>query len=146
LLKLPESAQKCSLPFSQKTMIPQDLKYTKEHEWVTVKGDEAVVGLTDYAQSSLGDVIFVKLPETGKDVKQSQEVGCAESIKAVSNIYSPLSGKVTEVNKELEGSPELMNKSCYEQGWIYKLNGFVGAELDKLMSAREYEEYIKSLE
>lgn len=126
-------------------MIPEELKYTKEHEWVRIEGDRATVGISDYAQKTLGDITFVKLPEAGRKVKQFQEIACLESVKAVSSIYSPLSGQITEVNSALEKSPELLNKACYVEGWIYKLTGLDNSELKNLLSAAEYEEYLETL-
>lgn len=123
--------------------MPKELKYTKEHEWVRIEGNEAVVGVSDYAQSSLGDVTFVKLPEVGKEVKQFEEIGFLESVKAVSSLYSPLSGRIIQVNTALEESPDLINKSCYGDGWIYQITGFDNSEVNKLLSADEYEEYLR---
>lgn len=126
-------------------MIPENLKFTKEHEWVRIEGNIAVVGITDYAQSSLGDITFVKLPKQGEKIKQFQEVGCIESIKAVSSIYSPLSGIVVQINTELEQKPELVNQSCYSDGWLFKISDFDTSELNSLMGAEEYRQYLETL-
>ena len=123
--------------------VPKELKYTEKHEWVLVKGNEATVGITDYAQHSLGDITFVQLPEKGKAVKQSGELGVVESVKAASDIYSPVSGTVKEVNSKLESSPETINKDAFGAGWICKLDGVNQAELDNLLSPEKYEELIK---
>ncbi|MDD5686729.1 MAG: glycine cleavage system protein GcvH [Elusimicrobia bacterium] len=126
-------------------MVPAELKYTKEHEWVKLEGNKATVGITDFAQDALGDITFIKLPNLGDSITQFQEVGCLESIKSVSNIYSPLSGKVSDINKTLESAPEKINKSAYSEGWIYKLQDIKQAEFDKLLSSKEYEEFLKTL-
>jgi len=124
---------------------PKELKYTEKHEWVLVKGNEATIGITDYAQHSLGDITFVQLPEAGKTIKQFGELGVVESVKAASDIYSPLSGTVKEINSKLESAPETINKDAFGAGWICKLNGINPAELNKLLSPEKYEELIKSL-
>jgi glycine cleavage system H protein len=134
--------------------IPEDLYYSREHEWVKREGDLARVGITDYAQSKLGDVVYIELPEVGKRVKQTaepkvkeMELAAAESIKAVSTVYSPLSGTVREVNEALRDQPELLNTSPYGEGWICVIESeTLEADLQNLMSAKAYEEYIKSLE
>lgn len=126
-------------------MILERFKFTKEHEWVAIEGNIAIVGITDFAQGSLGDITFVKLPEPGKKLKQFQECSTIESIKAVSDIYSPLSGTVLEVNKTLEQKPELINKSCYEEGWLFKLIEFDVSELDNLMTFEQYKNYLETL-
>lgn len=132
--------------------VPEGFYYSKEHEWVKVEDKLARVGVTDYAQDQLGDVVYVELPEVGKEVKQmtdektkEMELGAVESIKAVSAVYSPLSGKINEVNKELEDHPELVNSSPYEQGWICILEpSDPGAELKALMDAKAYTKFIES--
>ena len=126
------------------TNIPAELKYTKEHEWVKVQGDTALVGITDHAQHELGDVVFVEMPAVGKEVKQEKEFGVVESVKTVSNLYSPLSGKVKEVNKTLEAKPETINSDPYGEGWIIKVEGISGSELDNLLSAEQYKELIEA--
>jgi glycine cleavage system H protein len=124
--------------------IPADLKYTKEHEWVKIQGDTALVGITDHAQHELGDVVFVEMPALGKEVKQEKEFGVVESVKTVSNLYSPLSGKVKEINKNLEAKPETINSDPYGEGWIIKLESISGAELENLLSAEQYKELIEA--
>jgi glycine cleavage system H protein len=101
--------------------IPADLLYTKDHEWVRVEGDTAVVGITEFAQGELGDVVFVQLPDVGKVVKQGDSVGTIEAVKAVSDIYSPISGTVTAVNTTLADAPETINKDAFGNGWIVKI-------------------------
>ncbi len=133
--------------------VREGLYYSREHEWVKVEGDAARVGVTDYAQSKLGDVVYVELPEAGKQVKQvaepkgrEMELGAVESIKAVSAVYSPLSGEVKEVNAALQERPELVNTSPYEEGWICKMApSNLQAELKGLMDAKAYSEYVKKL-
>ena len=127
-------------------MIPQDLKYTKEHEWVRIDGDKAIIGITDHAQSALGDITFIELPEKGKDIKQSEGISTLESVKAASDIYAPLSGTIEEVNESLESSPEIINSSPYEDGWICKINMANVSEQDKLMDAGMYEQFLKESE
>jgi glycine cleavage system H protein len=127
-------------------MIPQDLKYTKEHEWVRIEGDKAVFGITDHAQSALGDITFVELPEKGKVIKQSQSMSTVESVKAASDVYAPLSGTVEEANESLRDTPEIINSSPYENGWICRINVADAAEKNALMSADEYEQYLKESE
>ncbi len=124
-------------------MIPGELKYTKEHEWVRLEENEVVIGITDHAQSQLGDITFVELPDAGKDVKQSDSLATVESVKAASDIYAPLSGKVTEVNSGLEDTPELINQSPYGDGWVCRVKVEDKAELNDLMDAAEYEAFIK---
>ena len=134
--------------------VPEGLYYSREHEWVKLEGKLARVGITDYAQRKLGDVVYVELPEVGKQVKQvaepkkkEMELGAAESIKAVSAIYSPLSGVVKEVNTSLRDRPELVNTSPYEEGWICVLEpSALQEELKNLMDSKAYTEYLKGLE
>ena len=133
--------------------VPEGLHYSREHEWVKLEGKLARVGITDYAQSKLGDVVYVELPEIGKQVKQvteqktkEMEIGAVESIKAVSAIYSPLSGAVKEINAALQERPELINTSPYNEGWICVLEpSALEAELKQLMDAKGYAEYVKKL-
>jgi len=121
---------------------PEDLKYTKEHEWVLVEGSVATVGITDYAQDQLGDIVFVELPAVGDKVSKEDAFGVVESVKAVSDIYAPVSGKVTEVNDDLVENPEMLNEDAYGDGWIIKIELNDPEELQDLMSATEYEEYV----
>ena len=124
-------------------MIPQELKYTKDHEWVRIEGEEAVIGITDHAQSELGDITFVELPQVGKEIDQSASVATIESVKAASDIFAPLSGRVIAVNEALEGSPETINQSPYETGWIYRISVTSPTETDSLMDANAYEKYLE---
>lgn len=133
--------------------VPEGLYYSREHEWVKLEGKLARVGVTDYAQSKLGDIVYVELPEAGKQVKQAaepkgkeMELGAVESIKAVSAVYSPLSGAVKEINAVLQERPELINTSPYNEGWICVLEpSALEAELKQLMDAQAYAEYLKKL-
>ncbi|OGS21038.1 MAG: glycine cleavage system protein H [Elusimicrobia bacterium RIFOXYA2_FULL_39_19] len=127
-------------------MIPKELKYTEKHEWVLVKDKTATVGITDYAQKSLGDITYVQLPEAGKALKQFGEMGVVESVKAASDIYSPVSGTVKEANSALSDAPEAINKDAYGAGWICKLENVNEADLGNLLSAEKYEELVKKLE
>ena len=121
---------------------PADLKYTKEHEWIRVEGDTGVVGITDYAQGELSDVVFVELPKKGKHLKQGDAFGTVEAVKAVSDLYSPLSGEVTEVNPALEATPELVNKEPYKGGWMIKVKMADKSDLNNLLDAKKYRELI----
>ncbi len=122
--------------------LPENLKYSKEHEWVRMEGDVAVIGITDFAQSELGDIVFVQLPNVGDNVNKGDSVAVVESVKSSSDIYTPLSGEIVEVNENLEGSPELINQSPYEDGWIFKLKLSNPAELDELLDAQGYKDAI----
>ncbi len=124
-------------------MYPEDYMYTKDHEWVHVDGETAVVGITDYAQHELGDVVFVDLPEVGDSFDANEPFGSVESVKAVSEIFCPLGGEVTEINPELESRPELVNESPHEKAWMIKLRISNAGELKELMTSRDYEEYIQ---
>ena len=124
-------------------MVPGDLKYTKEHEWIKVDGDEAVIGITDHAQAELGDITFIDLPQEGNDIVKSASIATVESVKAASDVYSPLSGKIAGVNDALEAEPEKMNQSPYEDGWICRIRMTDAGELDGLMDASAYEEFLK---
>jgi glycine cleavage system H protein len=122
---------------------PAELKYTKEHEWIKVEGNIGTVGITDFAQDQLGDVVFVELPTVGRVLKAHEQFGVVESVKTVSDLYIPVSGKVVEINSDLDASPELVNSSTYEKGWMLKIEIANPAELDQLLSAEEYAAYIK---
>ncbi|MCY4654933.1 MAG: glycine cleavage system protein GcvH, partial [Dehalococcoidia bacterium] len=113
-------------------MNPEELKYSEEHEWLRLDGDTAIIGITHFAQDSLGDVVFVELPEVGSDVKQFEKMGEIESVKAVSDLYCPVGGKVTEVNDSLTDSPELVNDSPYGDGWMLKVQLAGSSELERL--------------
>lgn len=125
-------------------MIPKDLRYHKEHEWVRVDGQQATLGISHFAQDALGDVVFVDLPKVGTTMTANQEIGEVESTKATSNIYSPVSGKVIEVNTTLQDHPEYLNKDPYGQGWIAVIEMASPAEMDALMTAEQYEEFLSS--
>lgn len=118
----------------------QELKYSREHEWVKVEGNRAYVGITDHAQDALGDIVFVELPEVGDEIEAGGILGTVESVKAASDIYAPISGRVVEVNEELENSPEKINETPYE-AWIAILEISDPSELEDLMSAKEYEKF-----
>jgi glycine cleavage system H protein len=127
--------------------VPDGLFYTKEHEWARVTGGTARVGITDYAAKTLNDIVYLTLPSPGKEVKQLSSFGTVESIKAVSELYAPLSGTVTSTNQELTSHPELINQSPYETGWIIELKtSRLEDEKTKLLSPRQYEEFLRSLE
>jgi glycine cleavage system H protein len=121
---------------------PQHLKYTKEHEWARVEGNRVVVGITDFAQEELGDVVFVELPEVGASLEITGTFGVVESVKAVSDLYAPVSGTIVDVNKILEDRPELVNQSPYGEGWMIVMAIANVEELQQLLSAEEYQTYI----
>lgn len=123
---------------------PDGLLYTKEHEWVLEEDGIATIGITDYAQSELGDVVFVELPEEGTAIKRGEPYGVVESVKSVSDLYSPVSGEVVEINTHLESEPELVNSSPYEEGWMIKMEISDESELDQLLSTDEYREFVNS--
>ena len=123
---------------------PAELRYTREHEWAKVEGKRARVGITHYAQDQLGDVVFVELPKVGTKVTQLQTFGVVESVKAVSDLFAPLSGVVAEVNQELTQQPERVNRDPYGTGWLIVIELSNPAEADKLMSAQQYEEFLKT--
>ena len=118
---------------------PQGLKYSEEHEWVKEEDGKYRIGITHFAQSELGDIVFVELPSVGDELKSDEPFGSVESVKTVSELYAPLTGKVVEVNEELEDSPELVNESPYEGAWMVVIELTNSAELDELMSAEEYD-------
>ena len=121
-------------------MVPQDLRYTRDHEWVKVEGDLATVGITDYAAEQLGDVVFVELPEVGRKLAQFAAVGVVESVKAVSDLFAPVAGEVVETNPELSGKPELLNSDPFGAGWMLRIRLSDAAQLDKLLAPAAYEE------
>jgi len=127
-------------------MYPNNLRYTKDHEWVQVTGDEALMGITDYAQNHLGDVVFVEVPAVGTKLDVHQVLGNIESVKAVSEVYSPLSGEVVAVNGGLNNSPELVNQDPHGRGWIARLKVANASELNSLMNSVEYEKYLEGLD
>ncbi len=123
-------------------MVPKDLKYSEEHEWVQEESGLAIVGITDYAQKELGDIVFVELPAVGDRVDQMEPFGTVEAVKAVSELYAPVSGEVAEVNSKLEDTPQLLNSDPYGEGWIIKITMDDRGELDNLLSASEYQQLI----
>jgi glycine cleavage system H protein len=123
-------------------MVPADLRYTKDHEWVRVDGDEATVGITAYAADQLGDIVFVELPDVGRALAQFAAFGVVESVKAVSDLFAPLTGEVTAGNERLSGSPELVNAEPYGEGWMVKLRLTAPDELDELLDATAYDALI----
>ena len=125
-----------------KMSIPAELKYTKDHEWVRIEGNIAVVGITDFAQGELGDIVFVDIDSVGDELNAGDVFGSVEAVKTVSDLYLPLSGKVVEFNEELEGEPELVNTDPYGRGWIIKLEIASGADQSELFSAEQYNEVI----
>ena len=125
---------------------PIDRKYTKEHEWIKIDGDIATVGITDFAQDQLTDVVFVELPEKGKQIDQNGNLCVVESVKSVSDIFSPVSGEIVEVNNALENSPALVNNDPFENGWIVKLKIKNEMELDQLITPEEYNKFLTEIE
>jgi len=122
--------------------VPENLLYTKEHEWVRVEGSTATIGITDYAQGELGDIVFVELPEVDTDVKQLEAFGTIEAVKTVADLYSPVSGEIREVNSTVEETPEVMNQDPYGEGWIIKVQLSDTSELDGLLNPEEYTKLI----
>jgi glycine cleavage system H protein len=127
-------------------MYPDDYLYTKDHEWLKKEGDEARVGITDFAQKQLGDVVYVELPQPGAQLEFHQSLGVIESVKAVSDIYSPISGEVIEINEALNDSPEVVNEDPHGKGWMVRIKIKNQNELEKLMSLSEYEKFLEGLE
>lgn len=125
--------------------IPENLLYTKEHEWAKIEGSVATVGITDYAQHSLGDITFVELPKIGNSIEQFKFLATVESVKAASDVYAPLSGKIVKVNDSLANSPELINQSSYESGWIAQIQLSNPKEKDNLMVASDYKKHVEGL-
>jgi glycine cleavage system H protein len=124
------------------TKVPADLKYTREHEWVRVEGDLATVGITDYAQKELGDIVFVEVPEVGTKLAQFGPMGVVESVKAASDIFSPVSGSVEDANKALANTPDIINKDPYGDGWLAKIRLAKASEIETLLDAAAYTELI----
>lgn len=122
--------------------VPVNLKYTKDHEWVLIEGNKATVGITDFAQGELGDIVFVEIETEGEELDKEEVFGTIEAVKTVSDLYMPAAGKVIEVNPELEANPELVNKEPYEGGWMVKIEVKDTAQFDQLLSADEYTELI----
>ena len=124
--------------------IPENLKYTKDHEWIKVDGDIATVGITDYAQNELGDIVFVEIETEGENLDKEEVFGTVEAVKTVSDIFMPISGEVAEVNSKLEDSPEIVNKDPYGEGWLIKVKIGDQSELNNLLDADKYKELIES--
>lgn len=120
---------------------PDNLKYTKEHEWLRVEDGIAVVGITDYAQSELGDIVYIEFPEKGKTFSQNDSIGTIEAVKTVADLYAPVSGEIVEVNNELSDSPELVNQDPYQKGWMLKIKLSDPSEVDTLMDSAAYKEH-----
>jgi glycine cleavage system H protein len=122
--------------------LPDDLRYTKEHEWVRVSGRIATIGISDHAQDRLGDVVYIELPKEGDEVKKDEAFGVIESVKAVSDLFSPVNGRIVEVNDPLLDSPGIVNDDPYEEGWMIKVQMSDPSDVEELMSAEEYEEFV----
>ena len=122
--------------------VPVELRYTPEHEWIRVEGDQAIIGVTDFAQDALTDVVWVELPEVGMSVGAMESCGSVESVKSVSEIYAPIAGDITEANESLEDAPEQINQDPYGEGWIWKMTISDAGELDNLLDAAAYSELI----
>ena len=122
---------------------PNELRYSEEHEWVKVEGDKVRVGITDFAQHELGDIVFVELPEVGTVLKADEPFGSVESVKTVSELYAPISGKIVEINEDLSDNPEFVNESPYEKAWMVIMEPSDQSEVDNLMTAQQYEEMTK---
>lgn len=123
--------------------LPEDVKYTKDHEWAKPEEDTVTIGINDYAQDQLGEIVFVELPEVGDTFSAEEEFGSVESVKAVSELYMPISGEVVAVNENLEDAPELVNEDCYQGGWIIKIKPSDNAEMNALMDKAAYLEMLK---
>ncbi|MEH7225821.1 glycine cleavage system protein GcvH [Bacillus sp. JJ1566] len=122
---------------------PKELRYSEEHEWVKVEGNKVRIGITDFAQSELGDIVFVELPEVGDEIQADEPFGSVESVKTVSELYAPISGKVVEINEDLDDSPEFVNESPYEKAWMIVVEPANAGDVENLMTAEQYEEMIK---
>ena len=123
--------------------LPEDLKYSKNHEWAKLSDKVVTIGINDYAQDQLGEIVFVELPETGDTFDKDDEFGSVESVKAVSEIFIPISGEITEINEALEDAPELVNESCYDKGWIIKVKPDDTSELENLLDKEGYLDMLK---
>lgn len=126
-----------------KMSLPKDLRYSEEHEWVKVEGDKVRIGITDHAQSELGDIVFVELPEVGDQIETDAPFGSVESVKTVSELYAPVSGKVIEVNEELDDSPEFVNESPFDKAWMIVVEPTNMSEVEELMTAEAYQEMVE---
>ena len=123
--------------------IPEDLFYTKEHEWVKIKGDQAIIGITEFAQSQLGDIVFLELPSVGELINEGESFGEIEAVKTVSELYAPITGVISSVNDDLEDSPEKINDDCYEDGWIIKVTLKENFSKNNLLNSEQYQALIK---
>lgn len=123
--------------------IPTEIKYTKEHEWISLDGEVAMIGITDHAQSQLGDIVFVELPDVDSEINQNETFGVIEAVKTVADLFAPVKGLIIEINSSLEDSPDLINSDPYGTGWIIKVKVSDSSQYDSLMSSDEYEEFIK---
>lgn len=124
--------------------VPEDLHYSKDHEWVRVEGDIAIIGITDYAQNSLGDVVYVELPKAGDEFSANEPFGSVESVKAVSEMFNPVSGEIVEINESLADEPDKVNTDPYGEGWMIRVRMASPGEVDSLLSAAEYEDFTKA--
>ena len=124
--------------------VPEDLHYSKDHEWVRVDGNEAIIGITDYAQDSLGDVVYVELPKAGEEFAANEPFGSVESVKAVSEVFTPIAGAVVAINESLADEPESVNSDPYGAGWMIRLKMSNSGEVDSLLTAAEYEDFTKA--
>lgn len=122
--------------------IPQSLKYTEDHEWIKIDGDIATIGITDFAQNELGDIVYVEIETEGEEIDKGEVFGTVEAVKTVSDLFMPISGEVVEVNEELEGSPEIVNEDPYEKGWMIKIKVSTTSELNDLLSSDQYKEVV----
>ncbi|MCK4336933.1 MAG: glycine cleavage system protein GcvH [Candidatus Aminicenantes bacterium] len=127
-------------------MYPEEYRYSKDHEWIKVEGDLGTIGITDFAQKQMGDVVYVEMPDIGTELECHQTIGVIESVKAVSDIYSPTAGEVLEVNENLNESPELINEDPHGKGWIIKIKIKKSSEVEKMMSFSDYEKFLSGLD
>ena len=126
--------------------IPEDNLYTREHEWLRIEGNKAEVGITEHAQKSLGDIVYVELPEIGDEIDAGDEFGSIESVKAVNSLYMPMSGNIIAVNTELKDSPETINEECYDEGWLIRFELSNQEESSELLSSKNYKEFLQEEE
>jgi glycine cleavage system H protein len=124
--------------------VPEDLHYSKDHEWVRVDGDQAIIGITDYAQDSLGDVVYVELPKVGDEFAANESFGSVESVKAVSEVFTPVAGEIVKINESLGDEPETVNSDPYGDGWMIRVKMSNPGEVDSLLTAAEYEDFTKA--
>ena len=123
--------------------IPEEIKYTKEHEWISLDDEVAIIGITDHAQSQLGDIVFVELPDVNSEINQNETFGVIEAVKTVADLFAPVKGLIIEINSSLEDSPDLINSDPYGTGWIIKVKVSDSSQYDGLMASNEYKEFIK---